>query len=81
MLSWPPRPTLCALLQFKLKARGLRKDLLGHATVAVVDLVGPPAQEHRDVPFSLPLQGAGLMLLISFSWTPVKHYTASGRTK
>ena len=67
-------------LQFKFKARGLRKETLGHATVAVADLVGDPTQECRGEAFSLALQGAGLMLTISFSWTPVKSYTASGRS-
>eukprot|EP00892_Ulva_mutabilis_P005506 jgi/Ulvmu1/3327/UM155_0010.1 len=69
------------VLQFKFKARGLRKEMLGHGTVAVADLLDDAAQEVEGVPFSLPLQGAGLMLSISFSWLPVKLYSASGRSK
>lgn len=67
-------------MQFKFKARGLRKDILGHATVAVADLLGDPSKEYENVPFSLPLQGAGLMLSIAFSWLPVRSYSASGRS-
>lgn len=68
-------------MQFKLKARALRKEMLGHAAISVSDLISDPSKQYVEAPFSLPLQGAGLMLNVTFSWTPVKLYTASGRAK
>lgn len=62
-------------MQFKFKARGLQRLLLGQATQPIRELVPDPDQERQDVPFRVPLSGAHLALKLRFSWEPVLAYT------
>jgi hypothetical protein len=67
----------CAPVQFKFKGRGVHKFLLGHATVAIRDLVREVGRMHDCVAQGLPLHGAGVALQIEWSWEPITQYRSA----
>lgn len=70
-----PRHRDRGALQFKLKARGLSKFLLGQATVPVSTLVGDLGEPQRGGARELALHGCAAPLHVTVSWEPIVGFT------